>query len=73
MGFLVQKNAKQAIIGKLFKQIIENWTDLRAYAYVMAFVPILKRKISSLIKKMKKIYSVEPIKRAEPAFTKALT
>ena len=32
---------------KLFKQIIEKWTDSRTYAYVTASAQILKRKISS--------------------------
>ena len=36
-------------------------------------VQILEREINSLTKEMKKIYSVEPIKKAEPAFTKTLT
>ena len=58
---------------KLFKQIIEKWTDLRAYVYIAVFAQILKRKISSLKKEMKKVYSVESIKKAELAFRKTLT
>ena len=58
---------------KRFKQIIEKWIDLRVCAYVTSFVQILKRKINSLTKEMKKVYSVEPIKKAEPAFRKTLT
>ena len=34
---------------------------------------ILKRKINSMPKEMKKVYSVEPIKKAEPAFSETLT
>ena len=34
---------------------------------------ILKRKINSLPKEMKKVYSVEPIEKAEPTFSKTLT
>ena len=68
---LSRKMLNRQLSNKLFKQIIEKWIDLRAY--VTVFVQILKRKINSLPKEMKKIYSVEPIKKAEPAFRKTLT
>ena len=70
---LSRKMPNRQLSDKLFKQIIEKWIDLRAYAYVTVFVQILKRKINSLTIKMKKVYSVEPIKKEEPAFRKALT
>ena len=68
---LSRKMLNRQLSNKLFKQIIEKWIDLRAY--VTVFVQILKRKINSLPKEMKKVYSVEPIKKAEPAFRKTLT
>ena len=70
---LSRKMPNRQLSDKLFKQIIEKWIDLRAYAHVTAFVQILKRKINSLPKEMLKVDSVEPIKKAEPAFRKTLT
>ena len=70
---LSRKMPSRQLSDKLFKQIIEKWINLRAYAYVAAFVQILKRKINSLPKEMLKVDSVEPIKKAEPAFRKTLT
>ena len=40
------------------------------YAYVTAIVTILQRKINKVPKEMQNVYSVEPIKKAEPAFRK---
>ena len=70
---LSRKMPNRQLSDKLFKQIIEKWIDLRAYAYVTSFVKILKRKINSLTKEMKKVYNVETIKKAGPAFRKTLT
>ena len=70
---LSRKMPNRQLSDKLFKRIIEKWIDLRAYAYVTTFVQIWKRKINSLTKKIKKVYSVEPIKKEEPAFRKTLT
>ena len=70
---LSRKMPSRQLSDKLFKQIIKKAIDLRAYAFVTAFVQILKRKINSLTKEMKKVYSVEPIKKVEPAFRKILT
>ena len=70
---LSRKMPNRQLSDKLFKQIIEKWIDLRAYAHVTAFVQILKRKINSLPKEMLKVDSVEPIKKAEPAFRITLT
>ena len=50
--FLSRKMPNRQLSDKLFKQIIETWIDLRAYAYVTAFVEILKRKINSLPKEI---------------------
>ena len=70
---LSRKMRSSQLSDKLFKQIIKKGIDLRAYACVRAFVQILKRKINSLTKEMKKVYRVEPIKKVEPAFRKTLT
>ena len=70
---LSKKMPNKQLSNNIFTQIIEKWIDLRAYAYVTAFVQILKTKINSLTKDMKEIYSVKPIKKAEPAFRKTLT
>ena len=70
---LSRKMPNRQLSDKLFKQIIEKWIYLRAYAYVAAFLQTLKRKINSLPKEMIKVDSVEPIKKAETAFRKTLT
>ena len=70
---LSRKMPNRQLSDKLFKQIIEKWIDVRACAYVTSFVKILKRKINSLTKEMKKVYNVETIKKAGPAFRKTLT
>ena len=68
---LFRKMLNRQLSDNLFKQISEKWIGLRAY--VTVFVQILKKKINSLPKEMKKVYSVESIKKAEPAFRKTLT
>ena len=72
---LSRKVPNKQLKDKLFKKIVEKWIDGRAYAYPRAFAKILKKKkkINSLTKKMKKVYSVEPFKKAEPAFRKIFT
>ena len=61
---LSKKMPNKQLSNNIFTQIIEKWIDLRAYAYVTAFVQILKTKINSLTKDMKEIYSVKPIKKS---------
>ena len=61
---LSKKMPNKQLSNNIFTQTIEKWIDLRAYAYVTAFVQILKTKINSLTKDMKEIYSVKPIKKS---------
>ena len=61
---LSRKMPNRQLSNKLFEQVIEKSIDSRAYAYVISFVEIMKRKSNSLTKKMKKVYSKEPIKKS---------
>ena len=71
---IISRNvANQDLTDIVKKQIIMKWIDIRAQSFVIAYIQILKRKLSSMSKEEKKQVSGDLSKAAEPALRKTLT
>ena len=65
--------ANKSLSDILKKQIIVKWVDLRAKAYVSAYVQIIRRRLAKLSSEKKAKSTVVISKKAEPAMRKTLS